>query len=208
MADIIEIRSDNPQPRLIKQVANLLNDKAVVAIPTNSSYALVTRGDNIKGIDRIRRIRKLDPNHDFTLLFADLKQLGVYAKLTTTQFRAIKANSRDLFTFILAATKEVQKHLLTKRRTIGCRLPSHPIIRDILSELSEPLASVTLIPPGEKEVLTNADDIDQKMGHDIDLIIRTNVEYPVATTVIQWLDICPVLLRRGAGDPALFDLRE
>src|SRR6186997_3204041 len=164
MARYFDVHPHDPQPRSIAQVVAMLREDALVAYPTDSCYALGSRLDNPDGAKRIRRIRKLDDKHHFTLMCADFAQLGQLVQLDNAAFRAIKAATPGPYTFILPATKEVPRRLAhKKKRTVGVRIPEHPFVRALLKEMGEPLLSSTLLLPGHDEPLTDAWEIKEEL---------------------------------------------
>ncbi|WP_434153563.1 L-threonylcarbamoyladenylate synthase [Pseudomonas sp. JZ134] len=206
MSQYIEIHPENPQPRLIRQAVDIIQSGGVIAYPTDSSYALGCRIGEKNAVERIRRIRQLDDKHNFTLVCRDLSELGLYAKVDTSTFRLIKAHTPGPYTFILNATREVPRILLhPKRRTIGVRVPEHPITQALLEELGEPLMSVSLIMPGEKESLSDPYEMRDQLDHLVDLIIDGGMGGLEPSTVISLTDSEPEVLRVGAGDPEPFE---
>ncbi|MGS0940589.1 L-threonylcarbamoyladenylate synthase [Pseudomonas luteola] len=206
MSQYIEIHPQNPQPRLIRQVVDIIQSGGVIAYPTDSSYALGCRIGEKNAVERIRRIRQLDDKHNFTLVCRDLSELGLYAKVDTSTFRLIKAHTPGPYTFILNATREVPRILLhPKRRTIGVRVPEHPITQALLEELGEPLMSVSLIMPGEKESLSDPYEMRDQLDHLVDLIIDGGMGGLEPSTVVSLTDSEPEVLRVGAGDPEPFE---
>ncbi|MBA1247804.1 MULTISPECIES: L-threonylcarbamoyladenylate synthase [Pseudomonas] len=206
MSQYIEIHPENPQPRLIRQAVDIIQSGGVIAYPTDSSYALGCRIGEKNAVERIRRIRQLDDKHNFTLVCRDLSELGLYAKVDTSTFRLIKAHTPGPYTFILNATREVPRILLhPKRRTIGVRVPEHPITQALLEELGEPLMSVSLIMPGEKESLSDPYEMRDQLDHLVDLIIDGGMGGLEPSTVVSLTDSEPEVLRVGAGDPEPFE---
>lgn len=206
MSQYIEIHPQNPQSRLIRQAVDIIQSGGVVAYPTDSSYALGCRIGEKNAVERIRRIRQLDDKHNFTLVCSDLSELGLYAKVDTSTFRLLKAHTPGPYTFILNATREVPRILLhPKRRTIGVRVPEHPITQALLEELGEPLMSVSLIMPGEKEALSDPYEMRDQLDHVVDLIIDGGMGGLEPSTVVSLTDDEPDVLRVGAGDPTPFE---
>jgi tRNA threonylcarbamoyl adenosine modification protein (Sua5/YciO/YrdC/YwlC family) len=206
MARYLDIHPDNPQPRLIGQVIETLRDDALIAYPTDSGYALGCRLGNRDGRDRILRIRELDDKHHFTLMCRDFAQLGQFVHVDKAAFRAIKSATPGPYTFILPATGEVPKRLMhPKKRTVGVRIPDHVLVRALLDELGEPLLTSTLILPGETEARTMGWDVKEELDHAVDLVIEAGETPAEPTTVIDWSDAVPEIIRRGAGDPTRFE---
>lgn len=205
MSQFFQIHPDNPQQRLIKQAVEIIHRGGVVAYPTDSAYALGCHLGDKAALERIRRIRKLDDGHNFTLVCRDLSELGTYARVDNTAFRLIRAHTPGPYTFILKATDEVPRRLLhPKRRTIGLRVPENPIALDLLGALGEPLMSVTLILPGEELPMTDPFEIRERLEHDVDLVIDGGVCGAEPTTVIDLADDTPVVIRQGRGDSSAF----
>ncbi len=205
MSQFFQIHPDNPQPRLIKQAADIIRRGGVVAYPTDSAYALGCQLGDKAALERIRRIRKLDDDHNFTLVCRDLSELGTYARVNNTVFRLIRNCTPGPYTFILKATDEVPRRLLhPKRRTIGLRVPDNRIAQALLEALGEPLMSVTLLLPGDELPLTDPLDIRERLEHDIDLVIDGGASGAEPTTVIDLADDIPVVVRQGRGDSAPF----
>ncbi|HJE71039.1 L-threonylcarbamoyladenylate synthase [Pseudomonas oryzihabitans] len=205
MSQFIEIHPQNPQPRLIHQAVEIIQSGGVIAYPTDSSYALGCRIGEKSAVERIRRIRQLDDKHNFTLVCCDLSELGIYAKVDTSAFRLLKAYTPGPYTFILNATREVPRMLLhPKRRTIGVRVPQHPITLALLEALGEPLMSVSLILPGDDEALGDAWEIRERLEHFVDLVIEGGPGGLQPSTVISLADDEPEVIRVGAGDPTPF----
>jgi tRNA threonylcarbamoyl adenosine modification protein (Sua5/YciO/YrdC/YwlC family) len=206
VARYLDIHPDNPQPRLVQQAVDALRDDQLIAYPTDSGYALGSRIGNRDGRDRILRIRGLDERHHFTLVCKDFSQLGQLVHVDNAAFRAIRAATPGPYTFILPATPEVPRRLLhPKKRTVGVRIPSHPVVTALLEALGEPLLSSTLILPGETEPRTNGWEVKEELDHQVDLVIEAGETPAEPTTVIDWSDGAPEVLRYGAGDASRFE---
>jgi tRNA threonylcarbamoyl adenosine modification protein (Sua5/YciO/YrdC/YwlC family) len=207
MAQFFTIHPDNPQPRLIKQAAAMVRNGAVIAYPTDSCYALGCHLGDKDAVARIRRIRGLDENHFMTLMCRDLSELAHYARVDNVQFRLLKNNTPGSYTFILDATKEVPRRLQhPKRNAVGIRIPDHPVALALLEELGEPLLSSTLILPGEEQALNDAEEIRSHLDQQLDLILDGGATGLESTTVIDLTGDTPVLMRRGKGDVAPFEI--
>ncbi|UVS80022.1 t(6)A37 threonylcarbamoyladenosine biosynthesis protein RimN [Actinokineospora sp. UTMC 2448] len=206
MAKYFDVHPDNPQRRSISQVVDLLRADGLIAYPTDSCYALGCVLGNRDGIDRIRSIRGLDDRHHFTLMCRDFAQLGQFAHVGNTVFRAIKAATPGSYTFILPATKEVPRRLMhPKKRTVGARIPQHPVAQALLAELGEPMLSSTLLLPDEAEPMTQGWEIKEALDHVLDAVVDSGDCGTEPTTVVDFSDDEPVVLRRGAGDPDRFE---
>ena len=206
MARYFDVHPQNPQPRSIGQVVDLLRDDGLVAYPTDSSYALGCRIDTSDGAERIRRIRGLDERHHFTLVCAEFAQLGQLVQLSNAAFRAVKAATPGPYTFILPATREVPRRLAhPKKKTVGVRIPDHPVVRALLLELGEPLLSSTLILPGHEEPMTDGWQIKEELDHAIDAVVDAGDCGKQASTVVDWSSGAPEVVRVGAGDPSRFE---
>lgn len=207
MSQFFTLYPDNPQPRLIKQAAAILRDGGVIALPTDSSYALACHLGDKSAQDRIRTIRAVDDKHHFTLMCRDLSEIAVYARVDNQQFRLLKANTPGSYTFILEATREVPKRLQhPKRNTIGLRVPDHPITLALLAELDEPLLTMTLILPDETMPMHEAESIRDQLEHQLDLIIDAGACGIEPTTVIDLTHGEPQLMRAGRGALSPFGL--
>ena len=207
MSQFFQIHPDNPQLRLIKQAAQIIQSGGVVALPTDSCYALVCQLDDKGAVERLRRIRGVDEKHHLTLLCRDLSELGVYASVDNRQFRLLKAATPGAYTFILEATKEVPRRLShPSRKTIGLRVPQHRIVQCLLEELGQPLLGATLTLPGDEESLTDADTIRERLEKLVDLIIDGGVCAHGPSTVIDLTGPEPEVVRVGRGDPAVLGL--
>jgi tRNA threonylcarbamoyl adenosine modification protein (Sua5/YciO/YrdC/YwlC family) len=192
---------------LLKQAVALIAQGGVVAVPTDSSYALVCHLDDKPAVDAMRRIRQVDDKHHLTLLCRDLKELATVAKVDNAQFRIIKQGTPGPFTFILAATKEVPRRVShPKRLTIGLRVPDHPVLQALLEQHGQPLLATTLIPPGETEPLNGPDDIRARFEHQLAAVIDAGACPAEPTTVVDLSSGKPEVLRLGRGDPALLGL--
>ena len=205
MARYFDVHPRDPQPRVIAQVAALLRDDALIAYPTDSCYALGCQLGSLTGAERIRRLRHLDDRHHFTLVCADFAQLGQFVQLDNAAFRAIKAATPGPYTFILPATKEVPRRLAhPKKRTVGVRIPDHPVVQALLRELGEPLLSSTLLLPDEDEPMTEGWQIKEQLDHLLDAVIDAGDCGTEPTTVVDWSQGYPEVVRIGAGDPTRF----
>ena len=204
MAQLFEINPDNPQPRLLKQAAALLQKGAVLAVPTDSSYALVCQIDDKNAVDRLRRIRQVDDKHHLTLLCRDLSELANYARVDNRQFRLLKLATPGAYTFILEASKEVPRRLShPSRKTIGLRVPEHKSLQLLLELHGGPLLATTLIPAGETEPLNDAQDIRARYEKLLDGVVDAGACPLAPTSVIDLTPMDkgddPVVLRQGRG---------
>jgi tRNA threonylcarbamoyl adenosine modification protein (Sua5/YciO/YrdC/YwlC family) len=207
MSQFFQIHPDNPQSRLINQAVDILKGGGVIVYPTDSGYAIGCQLGNKKALDTIRRVRKLDSSHNFTLVCRDLSELGSYAKVDNTAYRLLKNHTPGPYTFILKATSEVPKRLMhPKRRTIGLRVPENNIALQLLAGLNEPMMSVTMILTGDDLPMTDPYDIRQTLEHELDLVIDGGYCGMEPTSVIDLVDDMPVIIRRGQGDVSVFDL--
>ncbi|MGE8359052.1 L-threonylcarbamoyladenylate synthase [Pseudomonas sp.] len=205
MSQFFQVHPENPQPRLIKQAVEIIRSGGVVIYPTDSSYALGCRLGEKNAVERIRRVRQLDDKHNFTLVCRDLSQLSLFAKVDTGAFRLLKTHTPGPYTFILNATREVPRMVLhPKRRTIGLRVPSHPIAQALLEELGEPLMSVSMILPGEQLPMSDPYEMRQMLEHQVDLIIDGGFGGLEASTVVSLVEDDPEVIRVGCGDPSPF----
>jgi len=201
MAQYFQIHPQNPQLRLIKQAAEIVRSGGLVAYPTDSSYALGCHLDDKRAVDRIRKIRRLDRHHNFTLIAADLKQISQFAKVDNEQYRLIKALTPGPYTFILNAKRTVPNRLVhPKRRTIGIRIPDNAIVRDLLYELGEPIMSSSLILANSDVALGDPEHIRETLEHEVDLVIDGGFLGNTPSTVIDWHGDSLQLVRTGAGD--------
>ncbi len=211
MAQFFDIHPDNPQVRLLRQAAALLERGAIVAVPTDSSYALVCHLDDKTAADKLRNIRGVDDKHHLTLLCRDLSELANYARVDNRQFRLIKAATPGPYTFILEASKEVPRRLShPSRKTIGLRVPDHKTLQCLLEIHGTPLLATTLIPRGQTEALNDAQDIREQLEHELAAVIDAGACPSAPTTVIDLTDMGqggePVVVRQGRGDLAALGL--
>ena len=201
MAQYFEIHPDNPQLRLIKQAVEIVREGGVIVYPTDSAYAIACGLDNKAGLERIRRIRAVDKDHNFTLVCRDLKEVSVYARVDNVTYRALKAHTPGAFTFILPATREVPRRLAhPKRKTIGLRVPDHRIALALLDELGEPLMSSTLILPDDPLPLNDPEVIRERLEKHVDLVIDGGFCGLEPTTVVDLTGAAPVVTRQGRGN--------
>lgn len=207
MSHFFQIHPDNPQPRLIKQVAEIVQGGGVIAVPTEACYVLACRLDDKAASDKLRQIRQVDAKHHLTLMCRDLREIGSYAKVDNSQFRMLKAALPGAFTFILEATREVPRRLShPSRKTIGIRVPDNRIMQMLLEEVGEPLLGTTLILPEETDPLTHPEHIDERLRNQIDAIVDGGACSFMPTTVIDMTAREPVLVRSGGGDASVFGL--
>ena len=200
MSQYFEIHPDNPQKRLIQQAVEIINKGGVVIYPTDSSYAIGCHLGNKKAVDKIRMIRQLDKEHNFTLVCRDLSEISQYAAVDNINYRLMKALTPGPYTFIMQASRDVPKRLLNpKRKTIGVRVPDNEVCAALLEELGEPLMSSTLILPNEDLPMTDPHDIRHKLEHVVDLIIDGGYSGHEPTTVVNLVDGSPEIMRQGLG---------
>jgi tRNA threonylcarbamoyl adenosine modification protein (Sua5/YciO/YrdC/YwlC family) len=203
MAQYFEVHPDNPQVRLLKQAVSLLEKGGILAVPTDSSYALVCHLDDKAAADNLRRIRGVDDKHHLTLLCRDLSELANYARVDNKQFRLIKSATPGPYTFILEASKEVPRRVShPSRKTIGLRVPDHKVLQDLLALHHGPLLATTLIASGETEPLNDAHDIRDRYEHQVVAVIDAGACAQEPTTVVDLTDGDPVVIRQGRGDLA------
>ncbi|MEO5732539.1 MAG: L-threonylcarbamoyladenylate synthase [Rubrivivax sp.] len=207
MSQRFEVHPQNPQPRLMKQAAEIVRGGGIAAIPTDSSYALVCHLDDKAAAERLRRIREVDDKHHLTLLCRDLSELSSYARVDNRQFRLLKLGTPGPYTFILEATKEVPRRLShPSRRTIGLRVPDHAVTQALLELLGEPLLATTLIPAGETIALNDADEIVERYAKLLQVVLDAGACPMQPTTVVDCTGEEPQVVRRGRGDPARLGL--
>ena len=206
MSQFFQIHPDNPQARLIKQAAQIIHGGGIVALPTDSCYALVCHLDDKGAVEKLRRIRGIDEKHHLTLLCRDLSEIALYARVDNSQFRLLKTATPGPYTVILEATRVVPRRLShPSRKTIGLRVPENAIASALLEELGQPLIGTTLITL-DNELLNDPDEIREQMGKLVDLIIDGGACPMEPTTVIDLTALEPVLVRQGRGNAALFGL--
>ncbi len=206
MARYFDIHPANPQRRAIVQIADIVRAGGVIAYPTDSCYALGCQLGNTDGIMRIRSIRHLDDRHHLTLVCQNFAQLGQFVHIDNTVFRAVKAATPGSYTFILPATREVPRRLQHPgKKTVGVRIPRHVVAQALLAELGEPLVSSTLVLPGQDEPMTEGWQIDAEIGHAVDAVIDSGDCGTEPTTVIDYSQDKPEILRRGAGATSGFE---
>ena len=207
MTQFFQIHPDNPQLRLIRQAAQIIQSGGIVALPTDACYALVARLDDKAAVERLRRIRGIDDKHHLTLLCRDLSEIALYSRVDNTRYRLLKATTPGAYTFILEATKEVPRRLShPSRKTIGLRVPDNAIAQALLEELGQPMLSTTLILPGQEHPLSDAEEIRDGLEKLIDLVIDGGACRLEPTTVIDLTGPEPELIRQGLGDIAPFGL--
>ncbi len=206
MARIIEIHPVDPQPRRIAEIVAVIRSGGLVAYPTDSSYALGCHLGDKRAMDRIRRIRRTDKDHNFTLVCSDLSEISMYARVDNWAYRLVKALTPGPYTFILPATREVPKRLQhPKRRTIGLRVPDHPLVQAMLGALGEPIMSSTLSLPGDDMPLTDVDEIERRIGHEIEIIVEGGFTGIEPTSVLDLTGDSAEVLRVGRGDLSFLD---
>jgi len=206
LALLISIHPVNPQPRLVRQAVAAMRDGSVVAYPTDSSYALGCLIGDKDAMERIRRIREADKNHNFTLVCRDLSEIARYARVDNSQYRTLRAFTPGPYTFLLEATREVPKRLQNpKRRTIGIRVPDNAIVRMLLAELGEPIMSSTLLLPGEPAPMTDPIEIKERLGHVVDVVIDGGPGGVEPSSVVDLSGVAPLVVRHGKGDVSVFE---
>jgi tRNA threonylcarbamoyl adenosine modification protein (Sua5/YciO/YrdC/YwlC family) len=206
MAEYLEIHPKNPQPRLIQQAVEVLRNGGVIVYPTDTSYALGAQIGDKQAMDAIRRIRRLDDNHNFTLLCNDLSQVSTFTKMGNDAHRLIKKLTPGPFTFLLDATREVPRRLQhPKKKTIGVRIPDHKIAEALIAQLGEPILSSTLIMPGEEDAMADPYEIREQLDRELDLIIDGGVIEYQPTTVIACVDNLIEIVRQGIGNAPMLE---
>jgi len=207
MTQFFQIHPDNPQVRLLKQAVQIIQSGGIVAIPTDSAYALVCQLDDKNAVERLRRIRGVDEKHHLTLLCRDLSEIALYARVDNAQYRMLKATTPGPYTVILEATRELPRRLShPSRKTIGLRVPENTITQALLAELGAPLIGTTLQLPGDEEILSDPEEVRDRLEKQIELVIDGGAGTLEPTTVIDLTGPEPVLIRQGRGDAAAFGL--
>ena len=207
MAQYFNLHPDNPQPRLLAQAVALLNQGGVLAVPTDSGYALACHLDDKDAAERLRQVRQLDAHHPLSLLCHDLRELANYARVDNAQFRLLKAGTPGPFTFVLPASRQVPKRVShPRRKTIGLRVPTHTTLQALLAEHGAPLLAATLVMPGEDAPLTDALDIRERLEKQIAAVIDAGACPAQPSTVIDLSGDVPTVLRHGLGDAASLGL--
>jgi tRNA threonylcarbamoyl adenosine modification protein (Sua5/YciO/YrdC/YwlC family) len=207
MTQYFDIHPQNPQPRLLRQAAQIIQSGGIVAAPTDSAYALVCRLDDKGAVEKLRRIRGVDDKHHLTLLVRDLSEIATYARVDNQQYRQLKSAMPGPYTVILEATKELPRRLShPSRKTIGIRVPENAILLGLLAELGEPLIGTTLQLPGDEHMLSDPDEVRERLDKQIDLVIDGGAGTLEPSTIVDLTGPEPVLLREGRGDPAAFGL--
>ncbi len=200
MSQFFSMHPEQPQLRLVRQAAQIIRDGGLVAFPTDSAYALGGHMGDAALLQRIRRLRGVDERHHFTLMCRDLSEIGTYARVDNAIYRLLKATTPGTYTFILEGTKELPRRLMhPKRKTIGLRVPDHPVVAALLEELGAPILTSTLLLPGDDLPLTDPEDIRERLGKQLDLVIEAGFCGPEATSVIDLTSGAPVLVRAGRG---------
>jgi tRNA threonylcarbamoyl adenosine modification protein (Sua5/YciO/YrdC/YwlC family) len=206
MARYFDVHPQNPQRRSIGQIVDLIRDDGLIAYPTDSCFALGCQMGNAEAMERIRSIRQLDRRHHFTLVCRDFAQLGQLVHINNAVFRAVKAATPGQYTFILPATQEVPRKLMhPKKRTVGVRIPDHLVARAILDELGEPLVSSTLLLPGQEDAMIQGWQIKEELDDRVDAVVDSGDCGVEPTTVVDFSDAEPEIIRYGAGDPGRFE---
>jgi tRNA threonylcarbamoyl adenosine modification protein (Sua5/YciO/YrdC/YwlC family) len=206
MARYFDVHPVDPQRRAIGQIVEIIRSGGLIAYPTDSCFALGCQLGDSKGIERIREIRDLDDRHHFTLVCRDFAQLGQFVQVSNQVFRTVKAATPGSYTFILPATKEVPRRLMhPRKKTVGVRIPQHPVAQALLAELGEPLLSSTLLLPDEPDPLTEGWEIKERLDHALDAVVDSGECGTTPTTVVDLSEGEPEIVRVGAGDPSRFE---
>lgn len=205
MSELLELHPKNPQQRFMRMAVDVLLGHGVVVYPTDSCYALGCVMGAKDAMERIQRIRQTDKHHFFTLVCRDLTEISRFAKVNNWQYRTLKASTPGPYTFVLQATREVPRRLMNeKRRTVGIRVPDHPVVQMLLDEVHVPLMSTTLMLPGDDLPMTDATEIHERIGHAVDLVLDGGNCGLEPTTVVDLSGDAPLVLRAGKGDPTPF----
>jgi tRNA threonylcarbamoyl adenosine modification protein (Sua5/YciO/YrdC/YwlC family) len=205
MSELLELHPKNPQQRFMRMAVDVLLGHGVVVYPTDSCYALGCVMGAKDAMERIQRIRQTDKHHFFTLVCRDLSEISRFAKVNNWQYRTLKASTPGPYTFVLQATREVPRRLMNeKRRTVGIRVPDHPVVQMLLDEVHVPLMSTTLMLPGDDLPMTDATEIHERIGHAVDLVLDGGNCGLEPTTVVDLSGDAPLVLRAGKGDPTPF----
>ena len=200
MSQFFEIHPDNPQARLIRHAVDIIRDGGIAAVPTDSSYALICHLDDKSTVERVRRIRHLDKQHNFTLMCRDLSEIATYARVNNSAYRLLKAHTPGPYTFILRATAIVPRRLQhPKQKTIGIRVTDNTILEHLLAEYEQPVMSTTLIMPGNDYPETDAQEIREKLEHQLDLVVDGGPCGIEPTTIVDLTDLVPRVIREGRG---------
>jgi len=205
MSELLELHPKNPQQRFVRMAVDVLLNHGVVVYPTDSCYALGCVMGAKDAMERIQRIRQTDKHHFFTLVCRDLSEISRFARVNNWQYRTLKASTPGPYTFVLQATREVPRRLMNeKRRTVGIRVPDHPVVQMLLDEVHVPLMSTTLLLPGDDLPMTDATEIHERIGHAVDLVLDGGNCGLEPTTVVDLSGDAPLVLRAGKGDPTPF----
>lgn len=205
MAERLELHPTTPQARILRSAANCLRDGGVVVYPTDSCYALGCAIGAKEAMERIQQIRQTGKRHFFTVICRDLSEIARFSRVDNQQYRLLKAFTPGPYTFVLRASREVPRRLLDERRkTVGIRVPDHPVVRALLTEFAEPLMSTTLLLPGDEVPMTDAREIEERIGHVVDLILDAGNCGIEPSTIVDLSGPAPQLLRSGKGDPRPF----
>lgn len=206
MAKYFDIHPDNPQPRMIREVLDLVRAGGLIAYPTDSSYALGCQLGNAEGLARMKELRHLDDKHHFTLVCHDSAQLSQFVRVSNTAFRLMKASTPGSYTFILPATKEVPRRLMhPKKKTVGVRIPDNAVVQALVTELGEPLMSTTLLLPGDEQPMSQGWEVKERLDKQVDAVVDAGDCGAEPTTVIDLSEGIPEILRRGSGDTSRFE---
>lgn len=205
MTQRFDIHPENPQDRLMSRVVDILKQGGVIVYPTDTTYGLGCGIFNRKGVERIMRIKRLPATHQLSMLCADLSDIALYARVDNTTYRLLKRHLPGPYTFVLEASREVPKSILPRRKTIGLRIPDHPICHGLLASFGEPILSTSLRLPGDAAILCDPEDILERLSGQVDGVVASGVISERPSTVVDLTGESPVILRVGAGDPAPFE---